>query len=312
MEKMPLPPLRVDPHRGRGLCPLRAERIRSHVVVCGKEERPELYRRLDEVAQKVNGVHCETVGRPYSAHPVEEGVEVLRPELTGVPVDFYVNCHGGLEMGMRLRICRDIAEATAALHEAGVWLEAKDLGCILIVNNRGMVVDVGSLRGMETSEFEAMDILVKGPDGVREGGGVTKKTDIWFLGVVFYLICTGRLPWNETNVLRMMRVVMEKEVVFPEDMDRDMEFIIRSMMSKDGRDRPTGEMVCMMLGTIIESVAPEKGSEMQHTPILRIPTLTELIGNSPQLRRSLPARTRSHSINQIARQPLSFIEDEDI
>jgi len=66
-------------------------------------------------------------------------------------------------------------------------------------------------------------------------------SNIWNLGVLFYSIVSGTFPFRSESPIEMKRLVLEANVVFPENsvIPDNIKSLIRSMLNRDGNARPT-------------------------------------------------------------------------
>jgi eukaryotic-like serine/threonine-protein kinase len=114
-----------------------------------------------------------------------------------------------------LRIGREIAEGLAAAHEAGlmhrdikpanIWLEGQ--------RRRVKILDFGLARAevdsdQDNSALTASRAIVGTPAYMSpeqaSGQGVDSRTDLFSLGVVLYLICTGEQPFRGPNTMAIL------------------------------------------------------------------------------------------------------------
>ena len=81
---------------------------------------------------------------------------------------------------------------------------------------------------------------------VCEAEPYDERSDIWSLGVVFYEMCTLQLPFSGTNILAVVKeITAETPIAFPKDvkLDRRFEVIIKAMMQRDPKKRPSSQMI---------------------------------------------------------------------
>jgi serine/threonine protein kinase len=72
-----------------------------------------------------------------------------------------------------------------------------------------------------------------------EGGVHGKAVDVWALGVTFYCLKFGRLPFAAANPKDIMQVIQNESLVFPHEATPDWIDLFRNMLNKDPRKRYT-------------------------------------------------------------------------
>ncbi|KEG13754.1 putative serine/threonine-protein kinase Nek1, putative,protein kinase [Trypanosoma grayi] len=77
---------------------------------------------------------------------------------------------------------------------------------------------------------------------VCEEEAYDERSDVWSLGVVFYEMCTLRRPFEAAHLPALIQQILTKDVApFNTGLDTRFEEIVRRMLSKDPRDRPTAQ-----------------------------------------------------------------------
>jgi serine/threonine protein kinase len=115
-----------------------------------------------------------------------------------------VRRRGALPLAEAVRILRDIAAVAANFHAQGVV--HRDLKSNNVkVNSAGRVkiLDFGIARHRRSERLTRLGAVIGTPDALApeqiRGAPVTEATDVWQLGVMFYELLTGRLPFQAAS-----------------------------------------------------------------------------------------------------------------
>lgn len=174
--------------------------------------------------------------------------------LNGVTLEERIRRQGILPAAEVLDIMRQLGETVAALHERGILHRDLKPGNIMLVRADGRenfvkLLDFGVSRteGMTRLTQSGMLIGTVGymsPEQLSEAESGFPG-DIYSLGVIFYQITTGCLPFQGETSLEMMKRILAEEPVPPQDVNPDLggelSGLVLSMLSKDPRRRPTAE-----------------------------------------------------------------------
>ena len=143
---------------------------------------------------------------------------------------------------------RQLAEAMVALHGQLICHRDIKLENILVSDRRRIkLIDVGfSIRCKEdaklqvfcgTSSYMAPEIVTK-----KEYSGF--KADIWALGVVLYVMLTGRFPFTGKNERELFNRIQTGQFLPPVQMNFEAKRLVTRMLSVDPSKRPSaGELV---------------------------------------------------------------------
>ncbi len=162
------------------------------------------------------------------------------------------------------RIVADLAEALAHAHDNGiVHRDVKPANVILRNDREPVLVDFGLALSAEDLSGSGQG-LVSGtpnymsPEQARgEGNQLDGRIDIYALGVVFYLMLTGRLPFKADNVMALLRLVSGSEpppqpreiaAEIPADLER---ICMRAMAKKIGERYATADQMATDLRVVL-------------------------------------------------------------
>jgi WD40 repeat protein/tRNA A-37 threonylcarbamoyl transferase component Bud32 len=233
---------------------LRARDTKLQRIVAIKALAPQLAasasarRRFVQEAQAAAAVRDDHV---VAIHAVsEEGpVPYLVMEyISGITLEERVKQAGALGLKEILRVGMQVARGLAAAHEQGLVHRDIKPANILLENGvqRVKITDFGLARaaddaGRAGSGFLAGTPLYMSPEQAR-GEPTDRRTDLFSLGSVLYVLCTGRPPFRaETTAALLQRVCSDTppriRVVNP-DVPAWLCELIGRLQAKAAGDRP--------------------------------------------------------------------------
>jgi serine/threonine-protein kinase len=151
-----------------------------------------------------------------------------------------------LPLSEALRIIREAASALAYAHSQGmIHRDVKPANLMLDRDNRVVLTDFGIAKIVTGVQFTASGGMVGTPaymspeQGLGEAGD--ERSDLYSLGVIFYQLVTGRLPYDaETTVAVILKHLNDPipatRALFPE-IPPDVDAVIARLMAKDANAR---------------------------------------------------------------------------
>uniref|UniRef100_A0A1D2ACQ6 Protein kinase domain-containing protein n=1 Tax=Auxenochlorella protothecoides TaxID=3075 RepID=A0A1D2ACQ6_AUXPR len=140
-------------------------------------------------------------------------------------------------------IHRDIKLENIFLDNSG-RVKLGDFGLTMCTRQEAAISPVGTVEYMapEVIALPPVDAVVSGQVRASEIPPNTEKVDIWALGVTFFELVTGRLPFEGKDKLEIKTNITEYRMSgFGPHVSAQCQDLIRSMLAYDPADRPSAE-----------------------------------------------------------------------
>jgi formylglycine-generating enzyme required for sulfatase activity/serine/threonine protein kinase len=216
-------------------------------AIAQRKEARERFLREARAAAKLEHDHIipifqvgEDRGVPYIAMPF----------LKGMSVEDWLKKKGRFTIPQVLRLGREIAKGLQAAHERGLvhrdikpanlWLDATTQGRIKIL-------DFGLARPVKDDTQLTQDGAIVGTPAFMApeqacGGAVDARCDLFSLGAVLYLLCTGQKPFAGANTLQILNALATTTPKPVSDLNPDvpatLSELVMKLLAKDPENRP--------------------------------------------------------------------------
>jgi serine/threonine-protein kinase len=159
-------------------------------------------------------------------------------------------------------------------HRSGlIHCDVKPQNFLVTPDQRLKVTDFGIARALATISADEQNEIVWGspqyfsPEQAA-GGAPSPASDVYSLGVIFYEMLTGRLPFNSSDPLELAR--MHREVIphpphrYNHQIPSSLEQIIMKVLSKEPAAR---YRTADQLGRVLQSISPTSETFLISPPL---------------------------------------------
>jgi serine/threonine-protein kinase len=204
----------------------------------------ERFKQEIRVARKVT--HRNVV-RTYDIGDTE-GVKFISMEyVQGMTLKQLIRKRGALPVGVGVQIAKQVSAGLKAAHQQGVvHRDVKPQNIILTPASEVKIMDFGIARPADKSGMTATGLIVGTPDymspeQVQGKKDLDHRSDIYSLGVVFYEMFTGVLPFSGDSHIAIAMKHVQEEPPNPRSINNTitlpLELIILMCMKKAPAER---------------------------------------------------------------------------
>jgi len=201
---------------------------------------PEFRKRFLIEAQAVAALNHPNIATIYETR--EEGNEayIIMEFIEGEELSKKIS-KGKLGIPEALDYAIQIAEGLKTAHQNGiVHRDIKSQNIMVTGSNRIKIMDFGLAKLTGQSMMTQLGATVgtinyMSPEQTR-GGEIDKRTDLWALGVVFYEMLTGKLPFNAAYEQAIIYSILNEEpksvLEIVKDVPKEINEVIKNLLTK--------------------------------------------------------------------------------
>jgi len=168
----------------------------------------------------------------------------------------YIQKNNALDANIAQRMFHQLSSAVAYCHELGYC--HRDLKCenVLLENDLSVkLTDFGFARQIEYDENGEIVLsrtfcgsaAYAAPEIIQGHAYDPRKHDSWSLGVILYIIVCGSMPYDDSNVRKMLKEQLKTRVRFPsrcaQSLDSEIKDIIYRLICIDPKQRMNVSML---------------------------------------------------------------------
>ena len=176
--------------------------------------KQQVVKRFIREAQIMANIHHPNVIRIYDVGEVNGQVYLVMKYIAGMNLEDFINQEEGQTLSKTVELMIQIAEALAIIHSQGIiHRDIKPLNIMIDSDGKPILMDFGIAKAGDTTNIDHKNLTVEGhilgtpsymaPEQFKTSDKITKATDVYALGVTFYQMVTGRLPFSGDSFLEV-------------------------------------------------------------------------------------------------------------
>ncbi len=203
-------------------------------------------RRFEREAQAAAALSHPHIINIYDVGEQEGTHFMVMEYVEGINLKDYIRQKGRLPVYEAIQIARQIAEALDQAHAAGlVHRDIKPQNILFSRNGKVKVTDFGIAIAGDGVTVTVGDEIIGSvqyisPEQAR-GEVACKQSDLYSLGIVFYEMVTGKVPFSGENPVAVAMKHVQEQIVPPRQLEADipeaLEQIILKAVDKDIAER---------------------------------------------------------------------------
>ncbi|MBI5116345.1 protein kinase [Candidatus Poribacteria bacterium] len=203
-------------------------------------------KRFENEARAIAKLNHPNIIQIYDISHEEQLYYYTMEFIEGTPLDEIIYKEGFLPLDRATSIIIQVAKALQYAHSQGiVHRDIKPSNIMIDKTSRVKVTDFGLALQERTTRLTVEGGIVGTPEYMSPeqaaGETATPRSDIYSLGVVFYELLTGKVPFEAESPLMLINKIQNSEPEWPRsinpDIPAEVERIIQTMMAKNTRDR---------------------------------------------------------------------------
>lgn len=206
-------------------------------------ENEQFIKKFDRESQAAAGLSHPNIVSVYDVGVEGDIYYIIMEYVDGITLKQYLNKKGHLDYKEATRFIIDVAAALKCAHEHKIiHRDIKPHNILLTRDLVPKVADFGIARAI-TSSTVTMTNQTMGsvhyisPEQAR-GGFVDERSDLYSLGIMYYELLTGQLPFDEENTVTIAIKHIQEELVPPKEILLDIPASVNDIVVKLTHKKP--------------------------------------------------------------------------
>jgi len=202
-----------------------------------KEEK----QRFEIEAQAAAALNHPNIATIFAIEQEDEKIFIVMEYINGAELKDKIK-KGPIELEESQNIIEQIAEGLNVAHKKGIiHRDIKSANIMISQSGHVKIMDFGLAKVGGTTQITRLGTTLgttayMSPEQAR-GEQVDARTDIWSMGVIFYEILTGRLPFkgdfDQAVIYSILNEDQDSIISLKEELPIELDHLIKKMLSKD-------------------------------------------------------------------------------
>jgi eukaryotic-like serine/threonine-protein kinase len=225
---------------------MRLGRVVAVKVLTQAHRTPRLMERFYNEAQIQARLNHPRIATLFDFIEANATPCIVMEFINGQTLDEYIRSMGLLPVEEALRIFQALVEAIAYIHENGiVHRDIKANNIKITSKGEVKVLDFGIAKAVSSPQLTAMGDVIGtlqylSPEQIK-GGVADERSDIWALGVLFYEMVSGQVPFAAQTLGRLCEQISKVDYLaastFNPSLPKEVEAIISRCLKKNPGSR---------------------------------------------------------------------------
>ena len=217
--------------------------------------QPQIVTRFSREAKAAASLDHPNIVQIYSVGNVDGTPYIAMEFIDAVPLSTLMQRESCMPCDQALDIAAQVASALSCAHDADViHRDIKPPNILIADRGKAYVTDFGIAKILTMNDNLTVDGSRLGtphymsPERCKNGE-LTGSSDLYSLGVLLFQMLTGRLPYEASSSVELIRSIVYNPPArlhrFRRDLPEDVERLVAWMMEKQPKHRPAdGRTVC--------------------------------------------------------------------
>ncbi|MGM0451710.1 MAG: protein kinase domain-containing protein [Thermodesulfobacteriota bacterium] len=216
---------------------------------------PEFISAFRKEAKTIARFNHQNIVKIFDIEERYRTVFIIMELLAGRPLKQILDTRSRLTPGETVKYVRQICQGLRYAHQQKiVHMDIKPRNIFVLPDDNVKIVDFGLACPCGTETMMSGTPFYMSPEQI-ECLPVDTRTDIYSLGIMTYEMVTGKKPFDETDVFKLMDLHVEKDIPDPWEIAADIPESLRNMILKACARDPSERY--QTVGEILDELYPE-------------------------------------------------------
>ncbi len=211
-------------------------------------EDASFLKRFRSEARALAKLEHPNIVNVYALRETEYGIFIVMEYVDGITLSEMLSQSGSFHWRKALPIFHQLLAGLGHAHQAGVLhRDIKPRNILITHENHVKIMDFGLAKILQASDVtvthtRAGTLFYMAPEQVRGLSKVDQRSDLYSMGMTFYELLTGTVPFSkDDSELRILEIIVKQKLPppnqFQQDLPKDLSSIIMKALEKDPEKR---------------------------------------------------------------------------